>query len=385
MRVYFINHEHEENVHEILDSSMIFVFSKISGATEVHMSHGMIRCLAPLLHELGVENVVTYPTYLYPHKGHIRELIAAFNDIRLLFASKRNSLLYFSSINIFSIHLLNVLATFFNDRKIIFNCHSDMELLANVPTGGRFNIFPRIIRNFFFKAKISDNVYFFVLGDSILKNISGILPVKQCKKFFSCIHPYYSVNQVHMADVNTKHGNDIAIGIVGSVSKNKGFDNIKNFARTVKLSGRQVKIYFMSRVEDDSDICSIEGIVNLNPDNSFIPRTEYDKLVGKMDFIYFPYQADGYCLTASGAVFEAIINHKPIIAFHNGYFDYLFDRFGPMGILYSSYEEMVASVSALTNIEISMFKKNAERAAEAIHPANLYGEFKSVLERMKII
>ena len=385
MKVYFINHEHEENVHEILDSSMIFIFSKISDAAEVHMSHGMIRCLAPLLYGLGAENIVSYPTYLYPHKGRIRELIAAFHDIKLLFASERNSLVYFSSINIFSIHLLNVLAPLFEDKKIIFNCHSDMELLAKVPTGGHFNIFPRIIRHFFFKAKISGNVYFFVLGDSILKNICGILPVRQCKNFFSCIHPYYSVRQGHMSDVDISHNYVIAIGIVGSVSKNKGFDNIKNFARAVKQSGRQVEIYFMSRVEDASDIDSIEGIINLNPDNQFIPRAEYDKLVGKMDFIYFPYQADGYGLTASGAVFEAIINRKPIMAFHNNYFDYLFGRFGPMGILYSSYDEMVTRVNTLTHKEITTFKENAEMAAEAIHPANLYGEFRSVLERMKII
>lgn len=385
MKAYFINHEHEKNVHEILDSSMIFILSKIFDTTEIHMSHGMINCLTPLLHKLRTHNILFYPTYLYPHKGHIRELIAALYDIRLLLTAENNSVLYFSSINIFSIHALNILAGLVKSKRIIFNCHSDMELLTEKHLSGTFNIFPRIIRNFFYKAKIRDNVFFLVLGDNILRNIKCLLPDKQNKNFFSCIHPYYTSCGNDDFDCEKVEEKSISIGIVGSVSEEKGIKNIKDFANAIRNSKKQVKIYFISRIEDSSDIDSVEGLVNLNPENRFIPREDYNAMVKKMDFIYFPYPYGSYSLTASGAVFEAIINLKPIIAMHNHYFDGLFDKFGCMGILYSSYTEMLDKIDSLTHLDIALFSENERKATSMLHPSNLYKEFKTILQQMKII
>ena len=78
-------------------------------------------------------------------------------------------------------------------------------------------------------------------------------------------------------------------------------------------------------------------------------RTRIDQL----DFILFFYNSETYRLTASGTIFDAISRKKPIIALRNDYFEYIFNKFGSIGYLVDSIEEMATLIQHIhSNKEI---------------------------------
>ena len=89
--------------------------------------------------------------------------------------------------------------------------------------------------------------------------------------------------------------------------------------------------------------------------------------------LLFLYDKGSYKLTASGAILEAIWNQKPIIALHNYYFDYIFEKFGDLGFLCDSIDELVNKINeiALDREILTHFSENLKNAKEALLPQNV--------------
>ena len=75
-------------------------------------------------------------------------------------------------------------------------------------------------------------------------------------------------------------------------------------------------------------------------------RESFDKHVSELDYILFFYPVDSYRLTASGAIYDAIMQEIPIISIKNEYFTYLFDKYGRFGYLFDNVDNIFSFIKS---------------------------------------
>ena len=118
----------------------------------------------------------------------------------------------------------------------------------------------------------------------------------------------------------------------------------------------------------------------LNKNKELLPFEQYNAYVQSMDAMLLLYDTNSYKLTASGAVLEAIWNEKPIIALHNMYFDYLFEKFGRLGELFESEKDIAFYLN-----NCSQFDKNGLKCALAkqqLKPEFVKEKLKTIIENV---
>ena len=107
--------------------------------------------------------------------------------------------------------------------------------------------------------------------------------------------------------------------------------------------------------------------------DNFIERKEFENLISDIDYALYFYTKDKYKITASGAVLDAINARKPIIALKNDYFSYLFGKYGQIGYLFESIEEMGNRIDLLNdNKKIFNFEKYIEELSVDSFSKKLY-------------
>ena len=127
-------------------------------------------------------NINRKKLYVVTNKGRmgiiLRHLFALFNDTWQLIVSPHDEIIIYCIDSAVSIRVVNILNKLLLKRIIMFR-HGSMEMLQINPSGkGIFYRFEnKLVRDFFLnkRVKICERIYFFVLGDVILNNLSFLL------------------------------------------------------------------------------------------------------------------------------------------------------------------------------------------------------------------
>jgi hypothetical protein len=111
-----------------------------------------------------------------------------------------------------------------------------------------------------------------------------------------------------------------------------------------------------------------------------MPASKYSSYTSAMDamILFVPHNKFG----ASGGVLEAIWEQKIILSLNNGYISYMFEKYGKMGYIFDSVEDMSDFLNNhLNDIEKSkpVFLENLRKAKEALYPANMVDSFKVMI------
>lgn len=155
--------------------------------------------------------------------------------------------------------------------------------------------------------------------------------------FTTMDHPYIFRQS---SFIHTKINKPVSMGTIGAISENKGFERLVQFALLCKESNVDVLISHTGVVNSKNKL-NVGGLIDIPTLNRELPRSEYDNRLLKLDYILFFYDINSYRVTASGAIMDALAMKKPIIALKNDYFEYLFDKFGPIGFLVDDISQMV--------------------------------------------
>ena len=101
-----------------------------------------------------------------------------------------------------------------------------------------------------------------------------------------------------------------------------------------------------------------------------------------LDYVIFLYPKDGYILRASGAIFDAIDNEKPILAIKNEYFNYLFSKYQEIGYLFENTEGIF---EYLNNINQQNTSTDYKKIKHQLSPEIIALHFKKELEKIKFL
>lgn len=255
-------------------------------------------------------------------------------------------------------------------------CHNDLEHLL-IPKFGRINLHWHLINYIFKRMSFAHNNKLLVLGKSIKKGLRDIMPPFTYKNTFCMVHPYYS--KAFTSQDTEATTNLIKIGVVGAI-KEKDVSNLLKID-SILADLPNVKMYSFSVYSCDWSL--FQSIENMNKANRHLVREEYDAAIAGMDYLYFPYPSTSYRLSASGAVYEAILKYKPILSVSNPYFEWLFREFGEMGVLFRSAEDFRQAIEKLDNsIFLGQIKGNEVNCAKSINPLQYYKQLENMVSSL---
>lgn len=226
------------------------------------------------------------------------------------------------------------LFSFGKKNRVFDMCHSDMEhIMKEKDDTLAMKIFGWYLRHVFKHTKISRKIHFILLSSDMVKYFNKhIAPINR-EQVNSIDHAY--IRPINNVSIKKKEDDIIRIGVPGAITPSRGLGTLKYILD--HLTNDKVTIYSLSFVNGSIES---KNFVELNKTGKLLPFEEYNSNVQEMDILLLLYDKGSYELTASGAVLEAIWDQKPIIALDNHYFRYLFNKFGDMGILCNSLEEL---------------------------------------------
>lgn len=286
---------------------------------------------------------------------------------------KDNSDVFYNN-NIYEGISLIKLFSFGKSNRIFDMCHSDMEhIMKEKDDTLAIKCFGWYLRHVFKHTKISRKIHFILLSSDMVKIFSRhILSVNQ-ELIFSIDHAYIRPNNAIIKE--EPNDGKIRIGIPGAITPSRGLDTLKYILE--HLTNDNVIIYSLSFVNGN---INSEHLVELNKTGGLLPLRNIMPMF-KMDLLLLLYDKDSYKLTASGAVLEAIWDCKPIIALENYYFRYLFNKFGDLGILCDSLEDLTKYINSIqaSNV-IDTYNKTLQKAKEQLMPRNVVKQLELIVK-----
>ena len=359
--------------HEILNASMLVMLAYIFDKVIVYAPKSCCNVLKRRLANGNGRELkkITYKETRFYSKFKYKQWVAGLQILYAMLKTDKNCYIFFSEINSYFFVIYNMYSRCVQ-RRMFSLCHSDLEMLNTC----KCKNLQCYLNNYIFKKmNFAPTNKMLVLGDSIKRNLKSIVSERTFSNIITMIHPYYS----DLADnaSHYKRENIIHIGIVGAI-KEKDIKNFRSLDCAIS-NMENVKVYSLSKFYGRPH--EIHNIINLNKDGNHLERGEYDRIISDMDVLYYPYPSDSYRLSASGAIYEAIVKGIPILAEENTYFQWLFDSFGEMGILYKGTPNWSEMLKELQDQEhILLWKENMRRAAEYINPHNYCHTFKSLIK-----
>ncbi|MBQ3688596.1 MAG: glycosyltransferase [Bacteroidales bacterium] len=261
------------------------------------------------------------------------------------------------------------------DKKILMITHGEMEGLR---MSGKWKIwsYPFWV---YLCSKIapSKNLNRLVLGENIAQNMKKY---KNFQNVFFLNHPL----QISDTEFVLPKANDNVFGYVGSLLKNKGVDVLIKAANTINKNS---KSYF-----EIIGSHNLENFINTDKLHSYcsngemLSKQKYNDLLKKITYACFPFPADSYKFTASGAVLDAISFLKPIIYIRNDYFDCLFKDAGDIGFRCKDGNDFVKCILELDEkMDENKYKQqiaNLEKLREKLTIKNIQNDLHCILKSL---
>lgn len=271
----------------------------------------------------------------------------------------------------FAILLISLFAT--KDKQIYDMCHNEMELIDKEKSySGATGFLSLYFRFMFDKVKLHPIFHFILLSPKMVDYFRSFISDKNHGRIFGIDHcyirPHVSVDERYLvSDVKFK------IGIPGAIDKKRGLETLKRIIASLKTE--RVCIYALSSCSENIES---PNFVMLNKGRKLLPFGQYNAYVQSMDAMLLLYDVDSYKLTASGAVLEAIWNEKPILALHNMYFDYLFEKFGKLGELFDSEKAIAHFLN--NSSQLDEIEQNCAFAKQQLKPEFVRENLKMIIE-----
>ncbi len=227
------------------------------------------------------------------------------------------------------------------------------------------------------------NIYYLVLGDSILRNLRLLLSPNFQNRFLSVHHPYIGSA---VAGCNRTDRKKIRIGTIGIPAGNKGIETVIRLA----AADRQKNFYefslngYLGHIGDKLTEIWAAGI-DVPDTVEFLSREELSSRIEKLDYALFVYPPEEYMLTASGSILDAVNYEKPVLSLKNDYFCYLFEKFGAFGVLFDSVDEMIEALYAEDFVLPSPDRFDFKALKRQLSPESIAVELQNTLRLHNIV
>lgn len=251
-----------------------------------------------------------------------------FYILKILLTSKKNDKIIFTSLFPVTHFLIKPFFIFSKSNKYIV-LHGELKQIDVYA-----NFFLKILGKFLKKALLfkTPRTKYIILGEFI-KN--AILEKKwlNINEIICLEHPYDFSLKIEKQNNN----NFIKIVSIGAASVNKGVHHFFNLA--AKNKNPILKFYLVGAVLDNKLTPFLNNFVSYSKD-IFLTNEEYNKELSNASLAIFFLDEKEYKYTASAAFLDTVKYKIPIFAVKNNLFSYYFSKYGELGILFESENDL---------------------------------------------
>ena len=357
-KLIYVDNSTIGSVHELFNATSLKMFSEIYDEVIYYTSRSVKKNTFRIIQNKTINVRYKFlPIIHWDDKGgyFLSSFFSMLTSCYVIFKSSKKDIIFFNYTVLWAFPAINILTKILN-RKIILMFHGELEYL--------YKPFPlnSVSKKALEKLKSEKftppkGMYFCVLGESIKRNIATYVSTKVNKKIISFEHSLINTEQIKLNKVND---GIIRIGCIGELRKEKGIlENILKISNLLKLK-QNIKLLCIGRVYYDKNILTQEGIeIVSDSDTRSLTRTEMDNAISKLDYILFVNPEDSYKLRASGALYDAIDNEKPILSLKNDYFNEIFTQNKDIGHLFENEKELVKFINNIdySNLNLDLLIK----------------------------
>lgn len=346
--------------HEMFNACFLKICDDLFDDIKYVISDSQKKCVLTLLKDSNItlNNKVSFikcivlddsNKYLYI----IKSLTASIFNLYYLIKSSRDTLIVFNINNPFFFALLSVIKPLIRKKKIAIINHGELEyLFSTIPyeMKSRFSTLTKIrgalLKMSFRCFRKSNKIFYIVLGDNIKNKLSQYCDVNPLQ-IVSMEHPYFfKLSEVSYSNIIPKQ---LSIGLVGGLNETKG---LNYFIKLItEFRNNNITWHVVGKCSD-STLGNYDNVILHSDNKNQLERWYFNSLINKLDFIIYLYPETYYRMMASGAIYDAINFEKPIIALHNNYFDYLFQKYGAFGYMCDNIEEFESILKKILTKDI---------------------------------
>lgn len=260
-------------------------------------------------------------------------------------------------------------------NRVFIMCHSEMNILEK---GGDLMTRPEMVTRYFLKKflrnPIDRRITMFVLGDWICDKVKRNTSKENQPRLRSLDHFYFRKATTGDNTVTLPGKNAFKIGIPSLINEGRGVGKLIDMLKRCG-SNRGFDVYAIGRVVTDRSLDGT-GLIKLNDSMQLLSTEQYIGYTSLMDAMIFFVDYNDF--GASGGLLEAVWNEKIILSLKNAYAEYIFDKFGAMGVLFDDIQSISDYLSnhiddLLANKETYLC--NLKKAKEALKPENNISTF----------
>ncbi|WP_418991631.1 hypothetical protein [Alistipes sp.] len=385
MHVRLVDTVARDSFHEMFNAALLSMCLTAFERVEYVCHPSQQACIRRVLERhapaTDLKRVRFRPTAVVRREGPVgwvcRYALGALVNLWQLLTLPRGEQLIYTTNNPLGLWALNLLCRL-RPRRVVVVCHGELELLAQChPWWRASGWFGALLRRTFARTTLAPGLKCCVLGRSILRNLTPYVAPKNRAAFFSIDHPYFFSE----APAAPAPHAQLRVGTVGQLTPAKGLHRIVELAREIP-----VPLVVVGRTYgfDGHAACRNVRFV-AGADNGFIPRERYDSEAAALDYLVFAYDPDGYRLTASGALFDALNLCRPVITLRNDYFDDVLRL--RAGYVVDTVNDMAALVRRLAaawpeNPDYSLFCENLLRLRAEFAVETVASRFREALRTL---
>ena len=172
-------------------------------------------------------------------------------------------------------------------------------------------------------------------------------------------------------DAEVMDDGPVRIGFLGHSSRTKGFHLFADLARNYP-GARQLEAIGMWA--PDTKALDLSGL-ELLPMRGGLPRADYLKQLSVIDMVCLPLSSRAYDFIASGPVSDSIAALKPLIALRTRTLAAVWERYGPIGFIAETEQDLTKYVSELSRCrfeqQAEVWRDNLRKIRHARLPASL--------------
>lgn len=350
-RVKIVDYFSQHTFHEVVNSSLVEIcascFEKVTYVSGKSAQNNMKRLLASSKGCLSNVHYHTMPTYDADTSwgARIRDVWGFFTTIYQYLITSSGTLFFCNYTNKLSLPVILALNILLK-KRIVFVFHGELEFLIGKVSYIKTSGWYKKNMQFSFRSLFTHSpAYALVLGDSIKKNLAMLFPNMQ-QHILSICHPYILGNVE--SDNHLQQSRVIKIGTVGVLKESKGLKEYIALAASVKdlLTAKKLELYSIGKVYAGNN--TLTDDIHWIGKESGLSRKDFETEIQKLDYLLYLYPTNSYKFTASGAILDAVKFHKPIIALHNDYFDFLIGEH-PIGYVKDTLEEIERIIRQIVN------------------------------------
>lgn len=224
----------------------------------------------------------------------------------------------------------------------IMVCHGELEGLSS--PGPR-----RIHRQNWWTEKLIASPghfsYLLVPSSFVYENLMRYVPEENRSHVVCFEHPII-FGDARMDDpVPFSEGSFVSAGVASIAKSSHLIFELADKANRVNRGGA-LRFALVGRVEEEVSARS-NGLVDFRKSGTLLSFEDFAAGVRNADYLLYFYRDELYRLVPSGALLDAILYEKPVIAFDNGIMRNFFRVYGTIGVLCADIDAMAEAVAKL--------------------------------------